>query len=234
MGRAAFVVCLGATLSAAWLLSEPSLRPSTDPLWIAVVEGRGNLYPIARLDEGGWKVPAWVEPFEVEGVGALEEVELTPDGDGRWSWSGGLVTREVPTSWLLYTEEQAGTPLAITRGRLVSAHCVYKWALAVDGPAPGLSEGQFTGVALSRAPEAVLSKADMPGLNRIGEDLGLIDDPDRWSEGYRKFRWLGFLRVEGAVIGVLHGEYYEGETIRVVEIDGEVGRVLSRTHMGGC
>ena len=56
MGRAAVVVCLAATLSASWPLSEPPLRPGDDPPWIAVVEGRGNLYPIARLDEGGIRV----------------------------------------------------------------------------------------------------------------------------------------------------------------------------------
>lgn len=98
-----------------------------------------------------------------------------------------------------------------------------------------MPEDQFAGVALSRAPEAVLFEDDIPALNRIGEDLGLVDSTaDRWSESYGKFRWLAFVRVAGTVIGVMHGEYYEGELIHVVEIIGDVGRVVAETHMGGC
>ncbi len=98
-----------------------------------------------------------------------------------------------------------------------------------------MPEDQFAGVALSRAPEAVLFEDDIPALNRIREDLGLVDSTaDRWSESYGKFRWLAFVRVAGTVIGVMHGEYYEGELIHVVEIIGDVGRVVAETHMGGC
>ena len=180
-------------------------------------------------------MPDWLDPFELEGVEDSEEVELTTDGEGSWSWSGGLVAAGVPTDWLLYSEQHTGSPVTITGGRLTMAHCTFKWALTVDGSGIEAPEqARFAGVAVSRAPEAVLAESDLPGLNRISEELGLIDRPDRWSDSYRRFRWLGFFRVEAAVIGMVYGEYYAGDGMLVVGIHGEVGRVLARTHMGGC
>lgn len=137
--RVAAAVCVGTILPVWAPLSEPALQSADDPLWLAVMGGRGHLYPVARLDGESWEVPDWVKPFEVEGVDAPEEAELTPVGDGGWSWSGGLVTRDVPTSWLLYSDEHSGSPLTITGGRLATAHCVFKWALTVDGSAPDLA-----------------------------------------------------------------------------------------------
>ncbi|MDE2874259.1 MAG: hypothetical protein OXU69_10995 [Gemmatimonadota bacterium] len=236
MRRVAAFMCVVATPLVVSPPFQPPLPAAQDLLWLAVVEGSGNLYPIARLAEESWDVPDWLDPFEMEALEEGEGVALTTDGDGNLRWSGGLVASGVPTDWLFHSERHTGFPVTTDGGRPTAAHCTFKWALIIDGSSLDLpGQHRFEGVALSRAPEATFVEDDFPGLDRIREELDLVDSPPgRWGMSYRKFRWLGFFRVKGAVIGIVHGEYYEGEIVRVVEIDGEVGRVLTRTHMGGC
>ena len=220
MSHVAAVVFLGTALLVFPPVPEPRLFSVDDSLWIAVVDERGILYPITRLVGESWEVPDWVKTFDIE------RENLAPD-----------VPLDVPTHWFFYSPRHAGSPITTTGVRLASAHCMFKWTFTADSSGLGLSgQDRLAGVALSDAPQAALLEDDIAGLNTTSEYLGLTDSPpdSLGTERHRKFRWLGFFRIKGAVVGIVQGQYYEGESISVIGIDGKKGRLLASAHMGGC
>lgn len=207
-----------------------TLSPVTvDSLLIAAAQRNGSLIAIARYADGTWDPVTWSQPFD------LDDIQPTTTGDGTWRLPGGdTVAVGVPPSWHLYSEVERGTPMTTTGFRISGIHCSTSWVLTTDRTGLQSLEGTWlAGVALSAPPQAVLSEEDIPDLERIRVDLDLVDRPSR-GDGRRTFHWLGFFRIDGAVVGVVHGQYYEGDSLLVVLLQGDRSRVLSRLHAGGC
>jgi len=199
-----------------------------DTLLIAAVYENGSLIPIARYAGGAWNVVPWSEPFGFE-----DDSAYAADGTRLWPERDTLGTG-VPASWLLYSHGARGTPMATGEFRLGRTYCMVRWELTTDRRPLQSPEGsRFAGVALSQPPDTVLSEEDIADLEQIRVDLDLTDRPSR-GDDVRTFRWLGFFRIRGLVVGVVHGDFWEGESFLVVELDGAGSRILARLHGGGC
>ena len=220
--------------------------PAADPLWIALVHVDGSLTPIAREQDGVWDRP-WPSPFRpylrVDSTGVLRPVlgVRWRVGDEPWALpvemsDSGHATLTAPLEWFLYSDSEGGGPLSLRELRLARVQCLQEWVLDTDRrdlPAwEGRSHRKLAGVAFNRPVEAV-AEQDIPGLDRVREELGYIDGT---GEKAPRYVWLGFYRAEGGtkVLGVMNAVGYEGERFDVVEIEGEVGRVVMRASGGTC
>ena len=242
--------------TAACLACDPgpsSRGGERQPLWIAVVQTGGALIPFARHGDDGWDLP-WPAPFDAESGALADGGEATPapppdreapslpmppvDQDSR----GGRIA--APMQWRFYSQTERGSVLTVARLMLVRAHCMMSWALGFGGPSgfrePELPAVEGTpniaGVAFSLPLEVVSAEDEIPALDRIRAELGLVgssdpDDPNLSS----RFVWLGFYRLDdGRIIGVVNSRLYEGESWLVMEIDGDQGRIAHRVYGGGC
>ena len=220
--------------------------PAADPLWVALVHADGSLTPIARQQDGVWDRP-WPSPFRpslmVDSAGVLR-----PQLGGRWSIGDGpwalrvevsdsrVARLTAPLEWRLYSGSESGGALALRELRLARVQCLHEWVLDTDRrdlPVLDLKvHRKLAGVAFNR-PVEVVAERDIPGLDRIREDLGYIDGTDMKAPRYV---WLGFYRVDGSatIVGVMNVVGYEGERFDVVEIEGEAGKVVVRAGGGGC
>ena len=228
-------------------------RTEREPLWIAVVRTDGVLIPFARHGDDGWDLP-WPAPFDAETAALDTGGEVVPPpwlGQEAWTLPvppidedsrGGRIA--APMQWSLYSQTERETALTVARLLLVEAHCMMSWALGF-GESAGFGERELplvegtpdiAGVAFNHPLDVVSAEEELPGLDRIRADLGLIgvsdlDDPMQ----SRRFVWLGFYRLdEGAVIGIVNDRAYEGESWVVVEFDGDQGRIAHRVFGGGC
>ena len=208
--------------------AESDPPPRGGGLWIAVAYREGDLVPVARYADGVWDSPPW--SGEV-----LEDIEDL-DTLGR---SADVIVASLPASWSLFSPAHQGLLLKTVSVRLATNQCSLHWVIVTDRDSlPGFGEERISfrevsGVALSLAPSAVLSEGDLPDVEKLRKDLGFVDVPPG-GDGVRSFRWLGFFRAEGKTFGVLRGLYYEGSDYRVIQIDGDRGRVVVRTYEGGC
>ncbi len=219
-----------------------------DPLWIAVVQTDGVLIPFARLTGDVWDLP-WPAPFDAETAAVDTTGEAAPPPWlGRESWTlpvppidgqdpgGGRIA--APIGWSFYSQTERGTALTVTRLLLVEAHCMMRWALGLDARELSRVEGTPTlaGVAFNHPLEVVSAEAEIPGLDRIRVELGLMDSTDLDDPSLsRRFVWLGFYRLDdGGIIGVVNDRAYEGESWLVVQMDGDRSRIAHRVHGGGC
>lgn len=219
--------------------------PGTDPLWVALVQEDGALTPIARYREGVWDRP-WPPPFRpglrVDSTGALRPQLMAGWEIGREPWALPVEVAEsrdvrltAPLAWQLYAGTESRGALAVRYLRLEPVQCLHEWVLETDrGDLQALDlrvHRKFAGVAFNRPVEAV-PEADVPGLDRVMEQLEYVDEPGEMAPSYV---WMGFYRVTGTVvIGVMNIVGYEGEAFDVVEIDGERGRVAVRAFGGMC
>ena len=204
--------------------------------------------PIARYDGGVWDRP-WPEPFRtmlrIDSAGLLKPHLANEWPAGREPWALPVDLSDprqaritAPREWRLYSESERGGPLTLTELRLAPAQCFQEWVLRTNRrDLTQVDYGSFrplVGVAFSRSVESV-GEDDIPHLDRIRADLGLVDGTGPKEPRYV---WLGFFRVGSlgreTIIGVMNGVGYEGEAFYVVEIDGEQGRVAVEAGGGGC
>ena len=242
--------CLAIGLTSVCLACGPgpsAPEVAREPLWIAVVQTGGALIPFARHGDDGWDLP-WPAPFDPE-TGVLEDggeaapaprpdrgassLPMPPvDQDSR----GGRIA--APMQWSFYSQTERGSALTVARLLLAEAHCMMSWALGFGERELPRVEGtrDVAGVAFNHPLEVVSAEAEIPGLERIRAELGLVDvagpdDPMR----SRRFVWLGFYRLDGGgIIGVVNDGRYEGASWLVVEFDGDEGRIAHRVFGGGC
>ena len=237
-------------LAAACLACGPgpsSPAGEREPLWIAAVQTSGALIPFARHGDDGWDLP-WPAPFDAE-TGALSgggemiapprpdreapSLPMPPvDQDSR----GGRIA--APMQWRFYSQTEQGSALSVARLMLAEAHCMMSWALGFGERELPQVEGtrDVAGVAFNRLLEVVPADEEIPALDRIRAELGLVDSTDPEDPALsRRFLWLGFYRLDdGGIIGVVNDRAYEGESWVVVEIDGDEGRIAHRVFGGGC
>ncbi len=225
--------------------SSPGGEP--EPLWIAAVQTSGALIPFARHGDDGWDLP-WPAPFDAE-TGVPDdggEVVPTPRPDGEvrslpmppveQDSRGGRIA--APMQWRFYSQTEQGSALTVARLMLAEAHCMMSWALGFGERELPRVEGtrDVAGVAFNHPLEVVSAEEEIPGLDRIRAELGLVDgagfdDPMQ----SRRFVWLGFYRLDGGgIIGVVNDRGDEGASWLVVEIDGDEGRIAHRVFGGGC
>ena len=218
-----------------------------EPLWIAAVQTSGALIPFARHGDDGWDLP-WPAPFDAEtGVLADGGEAAPPPGPDREASSlpmppvdqdsrGGRIA--APMQWSFYSQTERGSVLTVARLLLAEAQCMMSWALGFGDRELPRVEGtpDVAGVAFNHPLEVVSAEEEIPGLDRIRAELGLVDvagleDPMQ----SRQFVWLGFYRLDGGgIIGVVNDRRYEGASWLVVEIDGDEGRIAHRVFGGGC
>ncbi len=67
-----------------------------------------------------------------------------------------------------------------------------------------------------------------------GLDFQALPGPRRPLRPRRVIRWLAFFRIQGSVVGIVHGDFREGESFVVVKLDGAASRILAQLHGGGC
>ena len=228
----------------------PTSDSGADALWIGVASYEGTIAPIARVADGVWSIPPWADAFYLQSIAARNT------GDGVWSWpdvkevwenpdedpdfpgrAPDVIATGVPDSWYLFSEAQRGSELTTTSLMVERSHCMVRWALQTTRdtlPAMGMGVHPYIGgVVLSRQPSAILSADDMPALERIEEDLGLVDVTDAGKLD-RRFDWLGFFRYDDLTFGVVQALYYESSDFSIVEFNGELGRVVAWASEGGC
>jgi len=229
-------------------------RPEEEPLWVGVLEDDGNLVPIARHkigqsgteEEGDWDEP-WPELFDFEALRFDRQTGMPLMVDLPW-WrpnqearSGWRRTRAAPIRWYVHSPGEPVTPVDATFLTITRAHCDMAWKLDVEDT-PEVNallrrvNGQrqdFAGAVFSRPADAVMDEGDIPALDRIRQDLDLVDRPAQ-GQSYRNHRWLGFYRFSDVLFGVGHVQGYEGESYFLVEIDGDRGRIAARGGGGGC
>ena len=228
-------------------VTAPQESPPSDHLWVAIVNTRGMLIPIARKAGGVWD-HHWPDTFEVGRVARIDsDGVLRTFGQGLKPWALPVDAQDpefprigAPTRWSFHSETPPSTTLTVMGLDLIGAHCLLKWALRTDATdAGGVSyvlpevDGtrQLAGVAFNRRLEAI-SEEEVPYLDRIRTDLELVDDP---SAGSSEFVWLGFYRLEhGGIIGVVNRVQYEGDRYLIVEIEGDQGQVVVEVYGGGC
>ena len=241
-------VAIGLTTACLACGPGPSAPPlADDPLWVAVVQTSGVLIPFARLTGDAWDLP-WPAPFDEE-TAALDnggEV-VAPSWLGQEAWTlpvppidredpqGGRIA--APMDWSFYSRTEQGAALTVARLLLIRAHCMMSWAMGFEERELVRVEGipEVAGVAFNH-PLEVVSEDEIPGLDAIRAELGLVDstDPDDPLLS-RRFAWLGFYRLDGGgIIGVVNDIRYESESWLVLEIDEDGGRVAHRVLGGGC
>ena len=226
-------------------VTAPQEPPPSDLLWVAIVDTRGMLIPIARKAGGVWD-HHWPNTFEVGRVARIDSdgvLRTSESGQGLKPWALPVDAQDpefprigAPTRWSFHSETAPSTTLTVTGLDLIGAHCLVRWALRTnDTDDRRLSQvdgtRQIAGVAFNRRLEAI-SGEEVPYLDRIRTDLELVDDP---SAGRSEFVWLGFYRLErGGIIGVVNRIGYEGESYLIVEIEGDKGQVVIEVSGGGC
>ena len=221
--------------------------PAADALWIGLVHVDGSLTPIARQQDGIWDRP-WPSPFRpllaVDSAGELGPALASPRwriGDEPWALpvevsDSRRATVTAPLEWFLYSDAEGRGTMALRQLRLAQVQCLHEWVLDTDREdLPKWerdSHRSLAGVAFSRQVE-VVAERDIPGLDRIREDLGYLDGTGLKAA---KYVWLGFYRAEDGttIIGVMNVVGYEGEGFDVVEIEGGAGRVVVRASGGSC
>ena len=241
-------------------LEAQSRPPEGEPLWVGVFDRDGDLLPLARYTigspaapDGTWDEP-WPETFIFEGLrfdrrtGEPLFVDVqrawAADQETRSSWRR---TKSAPARWYLHSPGASVTPLDATSLTMTNAQCLMAWMLKVEEtsevralpPLIGDRDQRFVGVAFSRPADAVVDEADIPELERIRQDLDLVDRIRR--EGERPgpyaggdYTWFGFHRFDDLLLGVAFGVFYEAEGYFIVEIDGDRGRIASSFYGGGC
>lgn len=238
-----------------------SRPPEEEPLWVGVLDLSGNLVPIARYraaqpgtDEGAWDEP-WPEPFEFEALrfdrqtGTPLFVDIPRWRPNQETRSGWRRTKAAPVRWYVHSAGEPVTSVDATSLTITHAHCVMAWKLEVE-ETPELSallrrvDAQWRqssgavfsrpiGAVFSRPADAVVDEADIPALDRIRQDLELVDRPAK-GDARVNHRWLGFYGFSDLLLGVVHVLGYEGEGYYIVEIDGDRGRIAADVHGGGC
>ena len=233
--------------------------PEGEPLWVGVYDRDGDLLPLARYTigspgapDGTWDEP-WPEPFDFEGLRFDRRTGEPLFVDYQWArgdeetMSGWRRTKAAPARWYLHAPGAPVTPLDATSLTITNAHCEMAWKLKVEETPelralpPGIGDRwpRFVGVAFSRPADAVVDEADIPALDRIRQNLGLVDRTR--SEGERPgpypvadYTWFGFHRFGDLLLGVAYGQFYEGEGYFIVEIDGDRSRIAADVRGGGC
>ena len=220
--------------------------PADDPLWIALIRTDGSMTPIARHHGGIWDRP-WPDPFRpilrIDSAGLVQPhlASRWPVGHEPWALpvdllEPGQLRLTAPLEWFLYSRSERGVPLTLTELRLAPAQCLHEWVLDTDRAgqprvAPG-SHRELAGVAFNRSVE-VVAEEDIPGLDAMREDLGFVDET-----GVRgtRYTWLGLYRTgsRDTIVGIVHAVGYESEWFDVVEIEGEVARVVVTASGGMC
>lgn len=240
-------------------LSAQSRPPEDEPLWVGVLDRSGHLVPIARFrpgppgtGEGAWDEP-WPELFDFEALrfdrqtGAPLIVDIPrwrPDQDTRSGWRR---TQAAPVRWYIHSPGEPVAPVDATSLTITQAHCNMAWKLQVEEapdlgrlPSPaGDRRERFIGAVFSRVADAAVEETDIPALEEIRRELGMVD---RTEEERRRigvytggdYTWFGFHRFGDLVVGVAYGAFYEGESYFIVEIDGDRGRIAADVHGGGC
>ena len=241
-------------------LEAQSRPPDGEPLWVGVFDRNGHLLPLARYTigspaapDGAWDEP-WPETFIFEGLrfdrrtGEPLFVDVqrawAADQETRSSWRR---TKSAPARWYLHAPQAPVTPLDATSLTVTNAQCLMAWKLNVEetsqlrAPPPliGDRDERFVGLAFSRPADAAVDEADIPALDRIRRELGLVDRtrsederPGEYTGG--DYTWLGSHRFGDLLLGVVFGAFYEGERYFIVEIDGDGGRIASSFYGGGC
>ena len=241
-------------------LEAQSTPPEGEPLWVGVFDRDGDLLPLARYTitpagapDGTWDEP-WPETFGFEGLrfdrrtGEPLFVDTWRSGAaGQETRSSWRRTKSAPERWYLHAPGAPVTPLDATSLIMTNAQCNMAWWLTVEEtselralpPLIGDRDKRFVGVAFSRPADAVVDETDIPALDRIRQELGLVDRTR--SEGERPgvyrggdYTWFGFHRFGDLLLGVVFGTFYEGERYFIVEIDGDRGRIASSFYGGGC
>ena len=236
-----------------------SRLPADEPLWVGVLDRSGHLVPIARFGAGpsGTGVGAWDEPwpelFDIEALrfdrqtGTPLFVDLPrwrPDQETRSGWRR---TNTAPVRWYMHLPSRPVTPVDATSLTITQAHCNMAWKLQVEETPefstlpspPGDRRERFIGAVFSRVADAAVDETDIPALDEIRRELGLVDrtEEERRRRGVYTggdYAWFGFHRFGDLVVGVAFGEFYEGEGYFIVEIDGDRGRIAADVHGGGC
>ncbi|WP_419164602.1 hypothetical protein [Candidatus Palauibacter sp.] len=230
-----------------------SRPPQEEPLWVGVLDRDGNLVPVARYKAaqpgtgaGAWDEP-WPELFEFEALrfdrqtGTPLFVDLPRWLPNQETRSGWRRTKAAPVRWYVHSPGEPVTPVDATFLTITHAHCVMAWRLDVE-ETPEVSallrrsderRQQLVGPVFSRPAAAVVDEVDIPALDRIRQDLDLVDRPAK-GDVRLDHRWLGFYHFSDLLLGVMHVRGYEGESYVVVEIDGDQGRIAARVHGGGC
>lgn len=241
-------------------LEAQSTPPEGEPLWVGVFDRDGNLLPLARYaitpagaPDGTWDEP-WPETFIFEGLrfdwrtGEPLFVDVqragAADQETRSSWRR---TKSAPARWYLHAPGAPVMALDATSLTMTNAQCLMAWKLNVEetsqlrAPPPliGDRDERFVGLAFSRPADAAVDEADIPALDRIRRELGLVDRTPSEDERPGEhtggdYTWLGFHRFGDLLLGVAFGTFYEGERYFIVEIDGDRGRIASSFYGGGC
>ena len=245
----AFSLALGTTP-----VEGQSGPPEDEPLWVGVLDRGGHLVPIARyragqpgagVGEGAWDEP-WPELFELEALrfdrqtGRPLIVDMPRWRPNQETRSGWRRTKAAPVRWYVHAPGERVTPVDATSLTITQAHCLMAWTLEVE-VTPEVrallrradEQRQFAGAVFSIPADAVVDEADIPALDRIQQDLELVDRPSI-GDSRVTHRWLGLYRFSDLLLGVMHVLGYEGESYVIVEIDGDQGRMAAAVSGGGC
>ena len=161
----------------------------------------------------------------------------------------GAIEADFPLFWYRYRPlgseyyRVVGEPGPVTGVAVTGKYCMAGWALLMDRDVDRY--GRESGVAFTRPPTRLLAESDIPGLDSIRAELGLLDRPTREQGGYEMggYRYpmrsvIGLYRFDLAgdttVVGVINSSGYEGSGAEVFEIAGGTARVVADFHMGGC
>ena len=204
-----------------------------------------------------WDEP-WPEPFRFadlridrdRGTPAVSPTSGTaPDADT--TASGGSVrhdwsrTTEAPVDWYFHVRGQDVSTLTTSHLSLMRIECFWAWSLPVEETPEleeslrqaGMRRDAPAAVAFSRAPDAVMDGSEIPTLDEIRRELNLVDRPEPGrppDDNAATFRWLGFYRFGGLLLGVVHERGYESQTFQVVRIDGDRSRIEAEVRFSGC
>ena len=229
------------------------LSPPDDLLVIATVTERGVLIPIARYADGVWDRPPWAGTVDMDRLTATPAGETSwrwPDGRRTWhqpgrAWDtigqpGHAVAVGVPDTWHVYSGTEPAPPLTTLGLSIVRGSCyigerrstglkrTISWAVRTrdpDRPAYAAAFDAPVGLALSRAPAAVLTAGDAPDPRQIQQQLRR-EDPGAVPPAAR-YRWLGIYRFEDMTVGVLaHVGPTPGIRYALVELHGDHPRVV--------
>ena len=240
-----------ATLPAACATPPAPVPPPGDHLIVAITDDYGDLNPIARYADGIWDRPPWATPVGWDRLAAAPAGDSSawrwPDGRRIWPVSGRgwdsighsvhAVAVNVPDRWHFHSDSAQDQPL-FTRGlRLTESACGISWWVRTQAERrevfPHLGDFRTAGVSLSRRPTAIPPADEWPAVERIVEELGLLnDEPPR---GDSHFLWIGVFRFENMTIGVLH-RIGPGFGVRqaVIELEGDRPRVVGEIRRELC
>ena len=211
----------------------------------------------ASAEREGWDEP-WPEMFRFDDLrfdrdratpvvfptfGMAPGADTTANGGSvQHDWSR---TTEAPVDWYFHVPGQNVSALSTAHLSLMRTECFMAWSLPVE-EAPELEEALRqagvrrdapAAVVFSRSPDAVVDESEMPALDEIRRELNLVDRPESGHPPDDKaatYRWLGFYRFDGLLLGVVHERGYESGTFHVVQIDGDRGRIVADVWAGGC